>query len=340
MKIFQKVPQGYTSRQGKYTTTQGVPLFNHKALISMLSATSEAAMSLPIKRRSSPTEELEGEKERSKMKLRSFMKPGKEQQEVVVLGRPDSEISVRMDSNVLDCIICFEPLKPPIFQCEVGHVVCSVCLSKIGERCHMCCKTTRYRRCFALEQFIDAIKVQCSNAKYGCNEFIAYYQKEKHEQECIHVPCFCPENGCSFEGSTRSLLDHLVTMHEWSPTNIKYNKALRISMARDRRFTLFVGEDLSMFLLGNILTDIGNALTMVCIGPHDSELSYSSKISVVDRVACEKGRFVFQMDPLVESSSLSGGIKLGKFFLLVPPELVDGSTGELTINVRIDKVNP
>lgn len=111
-------------------------------------------------------------------------------------------------------------------------------------------------------------------------------------------------------------------------------------MAQDRQFALFVGEDLSMFLLANILTDIGNALTIVCIGSHDSGSSYSSKISVVDRVARDKGKFVFLMDPLVATSTLLGGVQLGKFFLLVPPELLDESTHELTINIRIDKINP
>uniref|UniRef100_J3KUP5 RING-type E3 ubiquitin transferase n=2 Tax=Oryza brachyantha TaxID=4533 RepID=J3KUP5_ORYBR len=285
-------------------------------------------------------EEVEEESKRRKMSLRSSEKPAQEEQEAVALRRPHSEISVKMDSYVLDCNICFEPLKSPIFQCEVGHVICSVCLPKIGENCHMCCKATRYSRCFALEQFVDAIKVPCSNAKYGCDKFIAYNQKEKHENMCIHVPCFCPENGCSFRGSTASLLDHLITKHEWSPTNFQYNKPQKISMAQDRQYVLFVGEDLSMFLLANILTDIGNALTMVCIGSHDSGPSYSSKISAVDRVAREKGTFVFQMDPLVASSSLLGGVRLGKFFLLVPPELVDESTHELTVNVRIDKIKP
>uniref|UniRef100_A0A0E0FFJ7 RING-type E3 ubiquitin transferase n=1 Tax=Oryza nivara TaxID=4536 RepID=A0A0E0FFJ7_ORYNI len=297
-------------------------------------------MSLPSKRVS--TEEVEAEiSKRRKMTLRSFEKPGQEQQEAaVVAGRLDSEISVKMDSRVLECSICFEPLKSPIFQCDIGHVVCSACLGKIGENCHMCCKTTGYSRCFALEQFIDAIKVACSNAKYGCDEFLPYYQKEKHENECIHVPCFCPVHGCSFRGSTGSLLDHLVNKHEWSPTNLEYNKPLKISMAQDRQFALFVGEDLSMFLLANILTDIGNALTIVCIGSHDSGSSYSSKISVVDRVARDKGKFVFLMDPLVATSTLLGGVQLGKFFLLVPPELLDESTHELTINIRIDKINP
>jgi E3 ubiquitin-protein ligase SIAH1 len=109
-------------------------------------------------------------------------------------------------------------------------------------------------------------------------------------------------------------------------------------MARDRRFTLLVGEDLSMFLLTNTLTDIGNALTLICVRPHETEPSYSSKISAVPSGASAAGKLVFQMHPLVASSSLQGGVQLGKFFLVVPPDLVDESTDELTIHIRIDEL--
>ena len=234
-------------------------------------------------------------------------------------------------------VLC--PLTHLFLQCEVGHVLCSLCFEKLPHKCVICCKRTGYSRCFALEQFINAIRVPCSNTEYGCDMFITHDQKEKHDSECTHAPCFCPEDGCSFIGSRGSLLDHFVTKHGWlQQTKLHYKKPRRISLARDRRFTLLVGEDLSMFLLTNTLTDIGNALTLVCIRPHESEPSYSSKISAVPRGAGAVGRLVFQMDPLVASSSLLGGVQLGRFFLLVPPELVDESTDELTINVRIDEL--
>ncbi|RCV35757.1 hypothetical protein SETIT_7G265700v2 [Setaria italica] len=42
-------------------------------------------------------------------------------------------------TDALDCGICFLPLKPPIFQCDVGHVVCSPCRDKLaaGGQCHV-----------------------------------------------------------------------------------------------------------------------------------------------------------------------------------------------------------
>ena len=82
---------------------------------------------------------------------------------------------------------------------------------------------------------------------------------------------------------------------------------------------------------------MGKAHTTISIRPHESSGScYSSRISAVHRT--ESGRYVFQMDPHVGSSSLHDGAQLGSLFLLVPPELVDDSTDELTINIRIDKI--
>uniref|UniRef100_A0ACD5UWH2 Uncharacterized protein n=1 Tax=Avena sativa TaxID=4498 RepID=A0ACD5UWH2_AVESA len=314
--------------------TMPAPSSNHA---SLLHALAEASVSCPDKTTSSTVEE---EIENRKMEKELGAGPVGKEKEAVVAERSDREISVKMDSQVLDCNICFESLKPPIFQCEVGHVLCSVCFEKLPKKCAICCRRTGYSRCFAFEQFINAVRVPCSNTKYGCDEFITHDQKEKHESACTHSPCFCPEAGCSFIGSRGPLLDHFVTEHGWLQTNLQYKKSLRISMKRDRRFTLLIGEDMSIFLLTNILTDIGNALALVCIRPHESGPSYSSKISAVPRGAGAGavGSLVFQMDPLVASSSLLGGVQLGKFFLLVPPGLVDESTDELTIHIRIDEL--
>ncbi|KAI5004254.1 hypothetical protein ZWY2020_031497 [Hordeum vulgare] len=261
------------------------------------------------------------------------------------------EITVKIDSKALQCRICSEPLKPPIFKCGAGHVLCSQCPEKLrevgdvlrlGTFCALCCKSTRYSRCVELEWFIDAMKVPCLNQSYGCNEFVSYQQKEKHESSCAHAPCYCPEDDCAFKAPACCLLDHLVTAHGWSPINLGYNKPLKIPLARDCRFTLLVGEDMSLFLLTNTLTSIGSALAVVCVRPHESEPSYSCNISAAHGVADGKseGRLVFQKNPHVSSSSLEGGVQLGNFFLLVPPELAESSSGELTVHIRIDRVAP
>ncbi|CAO2174430.1 unnamed protein product [Urochloa humidicola] len=63
------------------------------------------------------------------------------QQEESCRKRKDgAATSVTVELEVLDCPVCFEPLRPPIFQCAVGHLICSSCFSKLPnpKKCHHC----------------------------------------------------------------------------------------------------------------------------------------------------------------------------------------------------------
>ncbi|TVU17701.1 hypothetical protein EJB05_33752, partial [Eragrostis curvula] len=53
-------------------------------------------------------------------------------------SRPAVGYVAEEDADALDCGVCFLPLKPPIFQCEVGHVVCSSCRDSLAAagKCH------------------------------------------------------------------------------------------------------------------------------------------------------------------------------------------------------------
>ncbi|KAG2616450.1 hypothetical protein PVAP13_3NG208159 [Panicum virgatum] len=44
------------------------------------------------------------------------------------------------DADALECGVCFHPLKPPIFQCDEGHVVCSLCRDELAPagKCYVC----------------------------------------------------------------------------------------------------------------------------------------------------------------------------------------------------------
>ncbi|CAN6326730.1 unnamed protein product [Urochloa humidicola] len=121
----------------------------------------------------------------------------------------------------LDCGICFHPLKPPIFQCDVGHVVCSSCRDKLAARgqCHVCRDPTEFRRCHAMEQVVDAIRVPCPHAAHGCANRPAYHDRERHARECPHAPYRCPAAGpCGFSGNAPALAEHVAAVHGWPCT--------------------------------------------------------------------------------------------------------------------------
>ncbi|TVU17712.1 hypothetical protein EJB05_33763, partial [Eragrostis curvula] len=75
------------------------------------------------------------------------------------------------DTDAMDCGVCFLPLKPPIFQCEVGHVVCAPCrdgLAAAGNgKCHVWGVATVYRQCHAMERLLESIHIACPNAPRG-----------------------------------------------------------------------------------------------------------------------------------------------------------------------------
>ncbi|XP_066360998.1 uncharacterized protein [Miscanthus floridulus] len=106
--------------------------------------------------------------------------------------RPDGagvlELTVE-DTDALDCGVCFLPLKPPIFQCSNGHVVCSLCHDKLKAtgKCHVCGVTTDGNsRCHAMERLAESIRFLCSNAAYGCTARLVYHDREGHWQQCPH----------------------------------------------------------------------------------------------------------------------------------------------------------
>uniref|UniRef100_A0ACD5VBE9 Uncharacterized protein n=1 Tax=Avena sativa TaxID=4498 RepID=A0ACD5VBE9_AVESA len=157
---------------------------------------------------------------------------------------------VTIDLDVLDCPVCCHPLRPPVFQCTVGHIICSSCLEKLQDngKCYLCSLRMVYSRCHMVEHIIESIKVACSNSNLGCTARMTYYQKEDHEKGCRHVPCFCPEDGCSFSGSTMMLLDHFSISHKWQSVKVTYNMRLAFCLQVGTSMVL-VGDDGHLFLV-------------------------------------------------------------------------------------------
>ncbi|KAF0910501.1 hypothetical protein E2562_002952 [Oryza meyeriana var. granulata] len=88
-----------------------------------------------------------------------------------------------VDLEVLDCTVCCHPLKPPVLQCGVGHVICSSCHGKLldKKRCHLCAMDTEHNRCIAVEHILQSIMMPCPNAGYWCDAKTAYQDSDRHE---------------------------------------------------------------------------------------------------------------------------------------------------------------
>uniref|UniRef100_A0A0D3G3C8 RING-type E3 ubiquitin transferase n=1 Tax=Oryza barthii TaxID=65489 RepID=A0A0D3G3C8_9ORYZ len=167
-------------------------------------------------------------------------------------------------------------------NCEVGHVVCSPCRDKLAPagRCHVCRVAVaggEYRRCYALERLVDAIRVACPHAAHGCGATPAYHALDAHRRACPHAPCHCPGERCGLVGSTAALLDHIAATHSWPcTTNVRAGETVSVHL-RDglaflrvhhqrRRGSATYSDHLIML---NVTREpYGRVVSVLCIRPH------------------------------------------------------------------------
>ncbi|AES99097.2 putative E3 ubiquitin-protein ligase SIN [Medicago truncatula] len=179
--------------------------------------------------------------------------------------------------DLLVCCNCCEPLTIPVSQCDNGHIVCSTCCPKLGNKCYKCSLPTSSKHCKAIENLLVSLEMSCPNAKYGCNKKISYIRKRNHEKECIHVPCYCPISSCGFVASSEVLSKHFSDKHKDSQIKFSYGDSFNVSLKSKDETIVFQEESYGkLFILNNRATLLGNAINICCIGPNsfESECSY------------------------------------------------------------------
>ncbi|CAH2079675.1 unnamed protein product [Thlaspi arvense] len=123
-------------------------------------------------------------------------------------AKRENQSLMLLDPDVLDCPICFEAFKIPIFQCDNGHLACSSCCPKLSGKCPACSFPIGNNRCRAMESVLESVLVPCPNAKFGCNKNVSYGKVSTHEQEFAFSQCSCPAQDCNFTGLYNHLYDH------------------------------------------------------------------------------------------------------------------------------------
>ncbi|CAN6358581.1 unnamed protein product [Urochloa humidicola] len=184
------------------------------------------------------------------------------------------------DTSALDCRVCCLPPKPHIFQCEVGHVVCSPCCDKLKSttgKCPVCRGTTGgFRRCHDMERLVESICVPCPHAADGCTTLPAYYNLDAHRRMCPHAQRRCPDAACGFVGVTEALLDHFSGVHGW-PEATKFSIVHEYRSCKLRLhdgFNFLLADHAAaptnreyMFLLNVARQPLGLAVSVVLIHP-------------------------------------------------------------------------
>ncbi|KAK3160213.1 hypothetical protein QOZ80_1BG0056670 [Eleusine coracana subsp. coracana] len=241
-----------------------------------------------------------------------------------------SGATVELES--IECPVCFEPLKPPVYQCAVGHLICSSCCEKLPtpKKCHHCSNECIYNRCYGMEKVIGSVQFRCSNFKYGCTVKTSYYQKEDHEGKCPHAPCYCPDTSSSFAGSTGMLLSHFTSVHHWPFSRFKYGLGFHVKIQDGVRVLSCEGKGGHLFLLNVSPEPSGRVISLFCIRPYDLAQKFRCDIQFSFR---KKNSIHTQSSEFpVPSTDFSDGITMNYVPCIVPNSYLDeGSKISLTL---------
>lgn len=124
-----------------------------------------------------------------------------------VLGKRKRLIDLSVS---LDCPVCMEPVAPPIFQCNEGHIICEDCKKRVTT-CPECRAPLGTCRARLLERIVEPLLVECPNA--GCGEWVALGQLRGHREGCVHhvVAVRCVQ--CTWYGPCTSVIAHFTECH-------------------------------------------------------------------------------------------------------------------------------
>ena len=116
--------------------------------------------------------------------------------------------------DILECPVCLQvPRQPPIYQCELGHCICSVCHAKLTN-CPVCRVPIGKTRSLVSEKIVSRMPHSCKFSNYGCNLEHTKTQLEEHEKDCKYRLVNCVDLDCQTQVPLAQLLEHIKKDHE------------------------------------------------------------------------------------------------------------------------------
>ncbi|KFK40945.1 hypothetical protein AALP_AA2G064200 [Arabis alpina] len=222
------------------------------------------------------------------------------------------------DLDSLSCPICFEVLTIPIFQCDNGHLACSSCCPKLGNKCPSCASPIGHNRCRAMETVLESVCVPCRNAKLGCTKKASYGNELTHEKECKFSLCSCPVEDCNYTALHEDLYVHYTKIH-WSICWLDVFSCGNSFGAKNITDKILIQREYKRSLLFAVQCfkePYGLYVTVSCIAPS----------------APEVGEFSYHLSytMVLEASSLTPQ----EDFMLIPLSFLRGNGLEMEICIR------
>ncbi|XP_073280198.1 E3 ubiquitin-protein ligase SINA-like 7 isoform X1 [Primulina huaijiensis] len=245
-----------------------------------------------------PDEDEEGEEEECDYEEDEEEEEEEEVQDQQSRDAPAPVTVTLTDPDVLDCPICFEPLSPPVYQCENGHISCPSCCIKMKNKCGTCSRAIGYCRCRAMEKVLESVKIACKNKQHGCGETINYSKKHDHEKTCIYAPCDCPYLSCTHVSISNSLYTHFATVHSHACKKFLFNTVFSITVEASQQY-LFLQEknENILFVLDHTNDYLGSLMSVVCVAPTSSKRSFLYDISAKDGMSLIRVKTVAENMP-------------------------------------------
>ncbi|CAO2204861.1 unnamed protein product [Urochloa humidicola] len=262
--------------------------------------------------------------------------------------------AIQVDKARLSCSLCSSLLKPPIYQCPVGHAACCSCRVKLPDsHCRTCPgggggAVSAYAHCPGLDLFFSDLRVPCHYAEYGCESFVPYLRSVEHRDACAHAPCHCPEPGCYLISSPAALAAHLAGDHSWPADEVAYGTPLMLAVPVPpppaRHLRLLRGDDASVFAVAACALGGGAAVSVVLVRANSPAhprfaCTFCAKPPAEAAADLEESCCFFATVP-VRSSALADGDGVApekELHFAVPGEMLCEGSRELAVSVRIDR---
>lgn len=206
-------------------------------------------------------------------------------------------------------------------QCDNGHLACSLCCTKVRNRCPSCTLPIGYVRCRAMEKVIEASRVSCPNAKYGCKENTSYGNRFSHEKLCVFTPCSCPIRNCNYTGYYKDLNNHVRAEHKDDLIPFVWNTRLTISLDLNKKTTILQEDNDGHVIVVQVFRALHAVYVSVsCIAPSAPGVGkFSCSLAKITVNNLLKQGFMLKNIQKVKNEQPEDG------FMLIPSYLLSGN---------------
>ncbi|KAJ3657072.1 hypothetical protein Zmor_016104 [Zophobas morio] len=158
------------------------------------------------------------ERNGQKIQLSTLKEVMQEDDVIKVVIKPEKCEPKNVNSEItkhLECPVCKDIMREPIFQCLTGHSICQSCRNKLS-KCPTCRKgfSQENIRNFSLEALIPFVQYECVYRQFGCTSMFLGSEIDEHEDGCTYQTYECPMNKCEFKGNFSSCRNHFKVDHE------------------------------------------------------------------------------------------------------------------------------